>query len=82
MKNIVSTPHHLGGSYRIDGTRIGIRFLVEDVMLGWKFTDDEIIENYPHLKLADVQGVRQIIPQITTRYGKVDERLIAKAIKC
>jgi uncharacterized protein (DUF433 family) len=44
---IVSTPGVLGGKPRIDGTRISVELILEQLALG--DTIDDLLDDYPHL---------------------------------
>jgi len=52
MKSIIRTPDCCGGSARIDGTRITVLLLVGWKIYGW--SDDQIIDQYPHLTKEDL----------------------------
>ncbi len=47
-------PKILVGKPVIRGTRIAVEFVIELLAEGW--TTDQILENYPHLKLEDVRA--------------------------
>lgn len=53
MRNIVQTPGVLGGKPRIDGTRISVEMILEDLSHG--MTPADILESYESLTLEDVQ---------------------------
>jgi uncharacterized protein (DUF433 family) len=44
---IVSTPGVLGGKPRIDGTRISVELILEQLALG--DTIDDLLDDYPHI---------------------------------
>lgn len=52
---IVATPETLFGRPRIAGTRIGVDFLLDLLASGW--TEEKILQEYPHLKPEDLQAV-------------------------
>lgn len=52
---IVATPETLFGKPRIAGTRIGVEFLLDLLASGW--TEEQILQEYPHLKPEDLQAV-------------------------
>lgn len=52
---IVTTPDTLFGRPRIAGTRIGVDFILELKASGW--TEERILDDYPHLKPEDLQAV-------------------------
>jgi len=52
---IVTTPDTLFGRPRIAGTRIGVDFVLELLASGW--TQERILDSYPHLKPEDLQAV-------------------------
>lgn len=53
--HIDSDPTVLGGKVRIKGTRIGVAFLLELLGAGW--TQEQVLESYPHLTTEDLQAV-------------------------
>ncbi len=52
---IVSTPDVIGGKPRVDGTRLGVAFLLGLLAAGW--TQEEVLENYPHLTPEALRAV-------------------------
>ncbi|HUG23577.1 DUF433 domain-containing protein [Piscinibacter sp.] len=52
---IVTDPDTLFGKPRIAGTRISVDFVLDLLASGW--TEAQILDNYPHLKLDDLQAV-------------------------
>ena len=52
---IVSTPDVIGGKPRVDGTRLGVAFLLGLFAAGW--TQEEVLENYPHLTEEALRAV-------------------------
>lgn len=52
---IVSDPDTLFGKPRIKDTRIGVDFMLDLLASGW--TEEQILENYPHLTQQDLQAV-------------------------
>lgn len=49
---IVSTPDICGGRPRIDGSRITVQYIVNEIKAG--VTPEEILEDKPHLTLASI----------------------------
>ena len=54
-ERIVSDPDTLFGKPRIKGTRIGVELVLDLMASGW--SEAQILESYPHLKLEDLQAV-------------------------
>ena len=54
-EHITSDNSVLLGKPTIKGTRISVEFLVKLLAAGW--TEEQILENYPRLKKADIQAV-------------------------
>lgn len=52
---IVTDPDVCGGRPRIKGTRITVEFLLGLKAAGW--SEQRILENYPHLAADDLQAV-------------------------
>lgn len=52
---IVADAHTCGGRPRVKGTRITVEFLLGLKAAGW--TDDQVLDSYPHLAQADLQAV-------------------------
>ena len=52
---IVATPGTLFGKPRVNGTRIGVEFVVDLMSSGW--SQSEILEEYPHVTREDLQAV-------------------------
>ncbi len=52
---IDSDPNVIGGKVRVKGTRIGVAFLLELFGAGW--TQEQVLESYPHLTVEDLQAV-------------------------
>ncbi len=53
--HIVSDRKILSGKLIIKGTRLSVEFLLGLLASGW--TEQEILENYPHLKKEDLQAI-------------------------
>ena len=70
--HIDSDPNVIGGKLRIKGTRIGVAFLLELFGAGW--TQEQVLESYPHLTSADLQAVFAFAAE-----GAEDVRLLKKA---
>ncbi|MBM3767001.1 MAG: DUF433 domain-containing protein [Acidobacteria bacterium] len=51
---IIVDPKILVGKPVIKGTRLAVEFIVELLAAGW--TRGQIIENYPHICLEDIQA--------------------------
>ncbi|MGL5835924.1 MAG: DUF433 domain-containing protein [Waterburya sp.] len=49
---IVSTPDVCGGRPRIDGSRITVQYVINEIQAG--VTPEEILEDKPHLTLAGI----------------------------
>lgn len=54
-ERIVTHTNMCGGRPRIKGTRISVEFLFGLKATGW--TDEQILENYPHLTRDDLQAI-------------------------
>ena len=52
---IITNPDILGGKPIIKGTRISVEFILNLMADGW--TEERIIENYPHLTHEAIQAV-------------------------
>ena len=52
---IVTDSNTLFGKPRIAGTRIGVEFVLDLLASGW--TEERILDSYPHLKPEDLQAV-------------------------
>ena len=52
---IVTSPETLFGRPRIAGTRIGVDLVLELLAAGW--TQQRILDEYPHVKPDDLQAV-------------------------
>jgi uncharacterized protein (DUF433 family) len=55
QERIVTSPDTLFGKPRIQGTRIGVEFILDLLASGWSET--QILDSYPHLTQADLQAV-------------------------
>lgn len=53
--HIISDKKILLGKPTIKGTRISVEFILERLADGW--TEEKILESYPHLKRRDIQAV-------------------------
>ena len=77
---IVTDSNTLFGKPRIAGTRIGVEFVLDLLASGW--TEERILDSYPHLKPEDLQAVfafvrdclkdESFILQSTAAEGQVD----------
>lgn len=54
-ERIVSDKAVLLGKPVIKGTRISVEFIIERLAYGW--TEEKILESYPHLERQDIQAV-------------------------
>jgi uncharacterized protein (DUF433 family) len=54
-ERIVSDKNVLLGKPIIKGTRISVEFILERLANGW--TEEKILQSYPHLKKQDIQAV-------------------------
>jgi uncharacterized protein (DUF433 family) len=54
MKKIVSNPAILGGKPIIKNTRLSVDFILQLLASGTSY--DEILEDYPHITLEDIQA--------------------------
>ena len=51
----MSDKNILLGKHVIKGTRLSVEFILERLANGW--TDQKLLESYPHLKKEDLQAV-------------------------
>jgi uncharacterized protein (DUF433 family) len=54
IERITANPNILGGKPIIRGTRISVEFVLE--LLASNVPEEEILEDYPHLKREDIQA--------------------------
>ena len=54
IEGITANPQILGGKPIIRGTRISVEFILE--LLASDVSEDEILEDYPHLTKDDIQA--------------------------
>ena len=54
-ERIVSDKNVLLGKPVIKGTRIAVEFILERLADGW--TEEKILQSYPHLRREDIQAV-------------------------
>lgn len=54
-KRIVTDAEVCGGRPRVKGTRLSVEFLLGLKAAGW--TEQQILENYPHLTVDDLHAV-------------------------
>jgi uncharacterized protein (DUF433 family) len=73
---ILSNPEILGGKPCIKGTRISVKFILELITSGATF--DDILENYPHLKVEDIEEALRY----TTRFIKNEVVIMVAVIFC
>lgn len=58
MERITTNPRILGGKPIIRGTRISVEFIMD--LLASGVEEREILEDYPHLTLRDIQACRGV----------------------
>ena len=68
---IDSDPNVIGGKPRVKGTRMGVTFLLELFAAGW--TQEQVLENYPHLTAEDLRAVFAFALDATTDVHLVPE---------
>ena len=54
MERIIANPFILGGKPIIRGTRISVEFILD--LLASDVSEEEILEDYPHLVTQDIQA--------------------------
>jgi uncharacterized protein (DUF433 family) len=54
IERITANPHILGGKPIIRGTRISVEFILD--LLASDVSEEEILEDYPHLTKEDIQA--------------------------
>lgn len=54
IKRITANPNILGGKPIIQGTRISVEFILD--LLASDVSEEEILEDYPHLTKEDIQA--------------------------
>jgi uncharacterized protein (DUF433 family) len=54
IERITANPKILGGKPIIRGTRISVEFILD--LLASNVSEEEILEDYPHLKMEDIQA--------------------------
>ena len=54
MKRITANPNILGGKPTIKGTRLAVEFILN--LLASNVTEDEILEDYPHITREDIHA--------------------------
>ena len=54
IKRITANPNILGGKRIIQGTRISVEFILD--LLASDVSEEEILEDYPHLTKEDIQA--------------------------
>ncbi len=69
-ERIVADPKVLVGKPIIKGTRISVELVMD--LLGRGYSRDEILQQYPHLSLADVQACCAYAAEVVKEgmYGK------------
>ena len=83
---IVSTPNICGGRPRIDGSRITVQHIVNEIKAG--ITPEEILEDKPHLTLAAIYTAlayyyanKELLDAEFAEYERECEHLIAEYTK-
>ncbi len=69
-KRITATPKILGGKPIIRGTRLSVEFVLELMASG--ATEAEILQDYPHLKSADLKACLEYAARSTRNEIYVD----------
>ena len=70
---IVSDPDTLFGKPRINGTRIGVEFVLDLLASGW--SEAQILDSYPQVKQEDLEAVFAFV-----RDCMKDETFIMQAV--
>jgi len=80
MSDIIeSNPNILGGKPIIKGTRIPVALIYE--LIGLKYSIDQIIEEYPHLKRSIILKILEIGKDANEHLTKVDiDEIISKEV--
>ena len=83
---IVSTPDVCGGRPRIDGSRITVQYIINEIKAG--VTPEEIVEDKPHLTLAAIYAAlahyydnKELLDAEFSIYNQECERLMAEYAK-
>jgi len=83
---IVSTPDICGGRPRLDGSRITVQYIINEIKAG--ITPEEIVEEKPHLTLAAVYAAlahyydnKELLDTEFGIYNQECESLTAEYIK-
>ena len=70
LKRITAAPKILGGKPIIRGTRLSVEFMLE--LLASGATEAEILQDYPHLKSADIKACLEYAARSTRNEIYVD----------
>ena len=80
---IVSSPDICGGRPRIDGSRITVQYIVNEIKAG--VTPEEILEDKPHLTLAGIYTAiayyyanKELLDTEFAEYNRECDRFIAE----
>lgn len=80
---IVSTPDVCGGRPRIDGSRITVQYIVNEIKAG--VTPEEILEDKSHLTLAGIYSAlayyyanKELLDAEFANYNRECDRLLAE----
>jgi uncharacterized protein (DUF433 family) len=81
--SIVSTPDVCGGRPRIDGSRIAVQYIVNEIKAG--VTPEEILEDKSHLTLAGIYSAlayyyanKKLLDAEFAEYNRECDRLLAE----
>jgi uncharacterized protein (DUF433 family) len=66
---ITANPKMLGGKPVIEGTRISVEFILSLIASGWK--DNDIIRNYPMIKVEDIAACLRYGPDGLNREKQI-----------
>ena len=66
MPRITANPKILGGKPIIKGTRISVEFMLD--LLASNVTEDEILEDYPHLSKEDIHACLRYATPVYKNY--------------
>lgn len=76
---IISDPQILGGKPVIEGTRISVELILEFLRSG--MTLDEILQEYPHLKRADLEAALAFAKHAVTNEELIPFEALGKPVK-
>ena len=75
MKRITAHPNILGGKPTIKGTRLAVEFILN--LLASDVTEDEILEDYPHITREDIHACLRYAAQSCKNEIYVDFNSVA-----